>query len=360
MKITYYLLLSIILLSCKDDISDDRFRNENFVYYKEDGKSGEWLKIKPNFQKELPKSHSTYFFPNGNKFLELIVLDSFHNRIYNFYNKDQKLTRIKTYKSDSIYKEIYKNGYFQGYYSNLGTLHSEGLVEKNKKQGKWNYYYEDGINIKQIAEYNNGELQGVIKDFWQNGNLKSISNWNNGIELGEGIIYHENGKIDEKHFIKDGKIHGKIEQFYSTGSKRFWANSWYGIVKDTSMYFYENGALEKLTLVSLDTISKISNGKEFTYYSNGKLKTESDVKNDKLNGVSITYYENENIKEWMQLKNNMLNGKYIEYYETGEKKQELKAKNKYLTDNIYFFDKKGIIIKTLIAESGVIVDSIIK
>ena len=359
MKNIFYLFLLICLSSCQDDISDKKFRNENYVFYQEDGKPGKWLEIKPNSQKELPKSHSTFFFPNGKKYLELVVLDSFPNRIYTFYNDQEKSNRIKTYKSDSIFKEVYKNGYFQGYYSNVGNLHSEGLIEKNKKQGKWNYYYEDGLSIKQIAEYKNGEFHGEHKDFWENGNLKSNTNWENGIEYGNGIIYHENGKIDEKHFIKDGKIHGRIEQFYSNGSKRFWANSWYGIVKDTSKYFYENGVLKNLTIVSLDTITNISIGKEYRYFPSGKIEAESEIKNNLPEGIKISYHENGNIREWMEIKQNKINGKFISYFKTGEKKREAIAKNNILVDNVHYYNKNGAILKTMIVEKGKIIDSIL-
>lgn len=347
-------------MSCQDDINDQRFRNENYVYYEEDGKPGKWLLIKNNSNQKPPKSRTTFFFPNGNKYLELSVLDSFPNRIYKFYDKENRLTRIKTYKSDSVFKETYNNGYFQGYYSNLGNLHSEGLIKNNLKQGKWNYYYEDGLSTKERAEYKNGKLNGVHEEFWRNGNSKSLSNWKNGLEFGEGRIYHENGNIYENHFIKNGKIHGRIEQYYPNGAKRFWANSWLGIVKDTSKYFYETGILQNLKLVTIDTITRISKGNEFTYYPSRRLKTNSEIKNDLLHGISITYYENGNKKEWIEFKNNRLNGKYIQYYESGEKKQVLKGKDKYLLDDVYFYDKNGIVNKTLIVEKGIIVDSIVK
>ncbi|AEH01407.1 toxin-antitoxin system YwqK family antitoxin [Lacinutrix sp. 5H-3-7-4] len=354
------LLLFTILISCSDNIKDDKYRNSNYLFYKEDGKKGYWQKISPNSNFKYKKGNLTYFYDNSNVFSEIEIIDSFPNRTVKYYDKNEELIKNHWVKKDSLIKEHLENGYFKHNYSPNGPVIQEGLVEDNLRQGIWKFYRSEDGSLIRITEMKDNFAHGKSENYWKNGNRRNIAYWDMGEESGQGIIYHENGKIDEKHFIKDGKIHGRIEQFYPNGSKRFWANSWYGIVKDTSMYFYENGTLEKMTLVSLDTISKISNGKEFTYYSNGKLKTESEVKNDKLNGVSITYYENENMKEWMQLKNNVLDGKYIKYYETGEKKQELKAKNKYLTDNIYFFDKKGRVLKTLVAERGVIVDSIIK
>jgi len=353
------LLLLTIFSSCSDDISNEKFRNENYVYYEENGKSGKWLKIDSNVKLIPPKSKSTYFFSNGSRFAELEVIDSFPNRKFKYYSKKDELIRTRIYKSDSILKDNFENGYYKGYHTNFGFLQSEGLVENNKVQGQWKFYQKDGKTLKQIIEYKNDSVNGIRKDFWENGNLQSISNWKMGKESGESIIYHENGNIDEKHFIKNGQIHGRIEQFYSDGTKRFWTNSWYGITKDTSKYFYKNGKLKNLTIVSLDTITKISIGKEYRYFPSGLIKAESEIKNNLPDGIKISYHENGNIREWMEIRQNKINGKFISYFKSGEKKREAIAKNNILVDNVYYYNKNGSILKTMIVEKGIIIDSII-
>lgn len=359
-QILFSLLFFIILVSCSENINDNKYRNSNYLFYEEDGGKGYWQKISPNSSFEYKKGKLTYFYDNSNKFSEIEVIDSFPNRIIKYYDKKEKLIKTHWIKKDSLVKEHLENGYFKHYYSPNGPIIQEGLVKNNLRQGIWRFYRNEDGTLIRITEMKDNFAHGKSENYWKNGNRRNVAYWDMGKESGQGIIYYKNGKIEEKHFIKEGKFHGRIEQFYPNGSKKAWANTWYGIVKDTSIYFYENETLEKMTLVELDTLTKISIGKEFTYYPNGKLKTESDVKNDNYFGITITYYENGNKKEWLQLKNNKLDGKYIEYYETGEKKQEIKAKDKYLTDNIYFFDKKGRIIKTLLTENGKVVDSIIK
>jgi len=125
------------LLSCKDNISDDRFRNENYVFYQENGKAGEWLKIDPELEIKLPKSFSTYFFPNGNRYVELRVIDSFPNRIVKFFNKQDKLTRTTKFKSDTAFSTIYEDGFYKEYHSNLGLLNSQGLFKNNLYLYRW-------------------------------------------------------------------------------------------------------------------------------------------------------------------------------------------------------------------------------
>jgi antitoxin component YwqK of YwqJK toxin-antitoxin module len=359
-QILFSLLLFILFISCSDNIKNNKYRNADYLFYEEDGKKGYWQKINSASTFKYKKGKLTYFYDNSNLFSEIEVIDSFPNRVVKYYNQNEKL--IKTYwiKNDSMIKEHLENGYFKHNYSPDGPVIQEGLVENNLRQGIWKFYRSEDGSLIRVTEMKDNFAHGKSENYWKNGNRKNIAYWNKGKESGQGIAFYENGKIEEKHFIKDGKIHGRVEQFYPNGSKRYWANSWYGIVKDTSKYYYQNGILQELNLVSLDTITKISIGKVYNYFPNGKLKAESEIKNDLLYGISITYHENGKKKEWMELRNNKLNGKYIQYYESGEKKQELKAKDKYLTDNIYFFDKNGTITKTLIAEKGVIIDSIIK
>ena len=168
MKIKHLLLLLIIVSSCKDDISNRNFRNENYVFYQENGKPSEWLKINPELEIDLPKSHSTYFFPNGSKFAELKVIDSFPNRVLKYFNLEDKLIRIVEFKSDSIVNEVFENGHYKEYHSNFGLMKSEGLIENNLPQGKWKFYRKDGKTIKQTLEYINDTLHGVREDYWEN------------------------------------------------------------------------------------------------------------------------------------------------------------------------------------------------
>ena len=51
----------------------------------------------PDLDIERPKSLSTYFFPNGSRYAELEVIDSFHNRVIKYFNKKDELKRTIKY-----------------------------------------------------------------------------------------------------------------------------------------------------------------------------------------------------------------------------------------------------------------------
>lgn len=358
MKIKYLLLLLIILSSCKDDISNGKFRNENYVFYQENGKAGEWLKINPDLEIKLPKSYSSYFFPNGNRYAELEVIDSFPNRKIKYYDKvNDNLTRTSTYKSDSLISEIFENGYYRQYYSSLGFLQSEGQVKNRMSQGKWKFYRENGETIKQTIEYVNDTLQGIREDYWENGKLKSTSTNINGRQNGKTIHYHENGEIEEVDFLKNGEIHGISTRYYANGKLESKCDYWNGLRRGTCKFYYKNGNLKKLEKILLDTISSKSSGTIYRYYESGEIEKILDAVDNQVNGKAKIYYKNGNLAQEFDVTNNIKNGVAKVYYETGELKYAGFARNNALDGEIKYYDKKGNLTKTVIGENGIAIDS---
>jgi len=329
------------------------------VFYHEDGKTGEWLKINPDLEINLPKSHSTYFFPNGRRYIELEVIDSFPNRIVKFFNKDDRLIRTLHYKLDLIINKKYENGYYKGYFSNLGQLQSEGLIKNDMMQGKWKFYRKEDNSLKQIVEYRNDTLHGIREDYWNNGKLKTMLNNEKGKQNGKAKHYYATGEIEETNFLKDGKLHGISIRSYPNGKLESICDYWLGESRDTCKYYYKNGNLQKLAIINLDTATLTSSGIVYRYFESGELKKILESKNDNVHGKGKIYYKNGNLKQEFNTVNNIKSGKVITYYETGELWIDGFAKNDVHHGQIKFYDKKGKLKKTIIAENGIAVDSII-
>ena len=356
MKIKYFLLLLIILSSCKDDISNGNFRNENYVFYQENGKAGEWLKINPELEIDLPKSHSTYFFPNGNRFAELKVIDSFPNRILKYFNLEDKLIRTVEFKSDSIVSKVFENGHYKGYHSNLGLQQSEGLFENNMYQGKWKFYHKDGKTIKQIVEYVNDTLHGIREDYWENGNIKSSVNIINGKHNGESRHYFENGDLEEKNILKDGVLHGSMIKYYKNKNIESERKYWNGELIDSCKSYYENGQLRLLQFFDLDTISMKKSGTQINYYPSGKIEAEITY-NDNIANLK-RYYESGNLEEISTKINDKHHGEVTVYHENGNKKIEGITSEGYYNGKFKFFNKSGKLEKTVNYDLGEPLDSI--
>ncbi|MGH1385507.1 toxin-antitoxin system YwqK family antitoxin [Kordia sp.] len=357
-KVILSFALLLFMNSCSDSIQESEFRNTKYVFYQEDGKTGYWQKISKNSDFKYKKGQLTYFYPNGNTFAEIEIIDSFPNRIIKFHNKEGKLTKTEWREQDSIIKTHLENGYYKYNYSSKGPVFSEGLVENHLEQGVWKKYRNEDGTLRQIIEMKDGLEHGKRENYWPNGKQKDVSYWKKGKQIGEGIIYYENGNIEIRNFIENGEVHGLMEEFHLDGTLRFRGNYWYGILKDTAKTYYENGVLKNLKIRSLDTVTKVTIGKEYRYFSDGKLKAKSDTKNSLPDGIKISYYENGKMKDWAEVAMNELNGKVIIYYENGAKQIEGKAKGMTPLENIKYFNEKGRLIKTMVVENGEIIDSI--
>ncbi|TYA74241.1 toxin-antitoxin system YwqK family antitoxin [Seonamhaeicola marinus] len=359
MKSICFLLLTVLLFSCKDDISNKRYRNENYVFYQENGKEGEWLKINPDLKIQLPKSFSTYFFPNGNKYAEVEVIDSFPNRIVKCYDLSNRLTHINIYELDSLIKSTHEDGYFYSYHSNHGLLKSEGQYENNMQQGKWMFYREDGITIKQIVEYIDDTLHGVREDYWENGNIKSKTFNIKGKQNGTTYHYHQNGGLQETLFLKDNLAHGKSTRFYENGNLQAECQYWNDIPKDTCKFYFDDKTLKGIQITNLDTATSKYSQTIYNYHKNGQLKQSFKKVNEHYDGSIKVYYENGNLSHDITFINGKREGYGYEYFENGNIKFKAFYVNDLIEGEMQEFDEKGKLIKTHIAENGEEVDIII-
>ena len=355
----WYLFITIILFSCKDDITNKRYRNENYVFYQEDGKEGEWRKIDPLKEPDLPKSLSTYFFPNGSKYAELEILDSFPNRIVKYYDFSERLTHTNKYSLDSLIETRFFDGYYYGYYSNLGLLEAEGLIKNGLNQGKWKFYWKDGKTLKQIVKYANDTVNGIREDYWDNGNLKSKVYKINGVLNGECFHYYKNGQLEEHSFWKDGKFNGKSVRYHKNGVVQAKCQYWNDIAIDTCKFYYNDGVLKGIEINQIDTVTNKLSKIVANYYQNGKLKQSFKKINEHYDGPIKVYYKNGKLSHEITFIDGKREGFSYEFFENGGIKYKALYVNDLIEGEMQEFDKNGKLIKTHIAENGEKVDIII-
>ena len=111
-----------------------------------------------------------------------------------------------------------------------------------------------------IGKYVNGKEDGVQKDWYDDGQLRSESNYKDGKSEGVQKWWYENGQLEFEGNYKDGKKHGK-ETWWNNGQ----------VVKEEN---YKDGKLDgKYT--------------EWYGYENGQIKTETNYKNGKGDGAAV-------------------------------------------------------------------------
>ena len=89
-----------------------------------------------------------------------------------------------------------------------GDIYS-GKWKNGKKDGEWIAYYPGGKMPAVITNYKEGELDGVMKQYDQSGNITSEINYKDGLKQGKFYIYNQKGKvIKEKNFDKGMEVQG--------------------------------------------------------------------------------------------------------------------------------------------------------
>jgi antitoxin component YwqK of YwqJK toxin-antitoxin module len=104
------------------------------------------------------------------------------------------------------------NGVVKEYYEN-GQLKSEGNSKNGQPDGLLKEYYENG-QPQRLTTYANGEVNGLKTEYYENGKKRLEVNFKNGQPDGLEKSYYESGNIQMKGFFKDGKQHGMRAEIY--------------------------------------------------------------------------------------------------------------------------------------------------
>ncbi|RYZ54881.1 MAG: tetratricopeptide repeat protein, partial [Sphingobacteriales bacterium] len=184
------------------------------------------------------------------------------------------------------------------YYKNNVLTAAGNFNKDGKKEGEWNYYFSFG-KLRLTEQYKNGTIQGKAYSYRLNGHLKEITTYD-----------AEGNEITEETFTYNGQPH--IRTKFLTGKE------------SELVYLHKNGHEQQKLRIKND---KVSDGKYQTYYVNGKLSREMDIKDGKLHGVMREYYENGQLREEIEYRNGDRHGKYTSWYDDGQKEDEYQYAN---------------------------------
>ncbi|AXG74626.1 hypothetical protein DVK85_10425 [Flavobacterium arcticum] len=241
-----------------------------------------------------------------------------------------------------------------------GQLKIQAFVKDNTLDGSYLEYYENG-NIKTKGSYRDceyktnvthislfscsvgrhqlqnkisyGKKNGLWEYYYENGNLDFSENYYCDVKQGESIAYYSNGKVWFQEFYNAGKL-------------------------ITSHEFLEDGSFSTLEIYSYiycpEKYRDLENKSKIEFYEDGTLKKRSDLQDfpDETKEHIIEYYQNGFIKLEETLIDNYRVGNYYEYYENGNAKYMGQFKNGKQTGEHFYFNVDGSLIKSEIWRKG--------
>jgi antitoxin component YwqK of YwqJK toxin-antitoxin module len=161
------------------------------------------------------------------------------------------------------------------------------------KDGEARSYYETGELCAEFL-YKDGKINSLLKEYWEDGGLKSTCNVVYGKIEGELRNYHSNGNLWViENYITSGR-NGEYREYWEDGTIKF-------------MFNFVDGKTE-------------GEGNEF--YEDGQIKQKANYNNGELNGLYQTWFRahpdvNPNISEEITFKDGKKDGPYKHYNSDG-------------------------------------------
>lgn len=102
-------------------------------------------------------------------------------------NTPTKKEQPAVQNNTNLYTETHPNG----------QIKIKGHLIKDKRQGTWTSYYENG-NIWSETNYQSGVKTGETKSFYPNGNLRYLGYYENDKQAHQWFFYSENGQFEKE------------------------------------------------------------------------------------------------------------------------------------------------------------------
>ena len=126
----------------------------------------------------------------------------------------------------------------------------------------------------------------VKKDYWDNGNLKSVLRYENDQLNGVCEWYLLNGKLQMEATYKDNKMNGLLRRWYENG--KIMEESWYKDgVQDSVFHAY---SLKGILVEEGYYVDGKLNGEYKRWYENGQVFQEGQYVDDMMDGSWLIFY----------------------------------------------------------------------
>jgi len=196
------------------------------------------------------------------------------------------------------------------------------LGAPRKKDNVWKWYYEDGT-LKLVAEMKDGEYNGEVKEYYQNGNIKSKEIFVGSKQLEYYCYYNESGQKLTEASLKNGKYDGEKKSYSSDRNLIYIETFKNGKKHGKTEYFHD----------------KSLSGR------NNRVET---WKNGKLHGEYIDYHLNNKERAKGNMLYGIMEGKWIFWYHNGVKELECEFDFGNPVGNVKVYHDNGILKKEII------------
>jgi antitoxin component YwqK of YwqJK toxin-antitoxin module len=223
---------------------------------------------------------------------------------------------VATYKNgvpEGVRREYNENGEVEkSYIFKNGKIIAEGiLTDGGKREGLWKEYYLDG-SLKSEGNYKNDKKTGKWKYYYPNGQLEETGEYENGKPVGKWLWYYPSGKLLREMSYYEGKPDGAFTEYDEDGNVTLKGEYLEG--KREGKWVYSVGDTREETMYSDD----LKNGWDRIYSEDGTLLYEGKYIDDNPNGEHKWYWPNGKLKQVGRYMMGIKTGDWRKYTEDGQ------------------------------------------
>jgi uncharacterized protein len=233
-----------------------------------------------------------------------------------------------TFSQDTLQKD----GFNRFYYPN-GTISSEGTLKNGKPDGYWKSFNQNGT-LKSEGNRRDFELDSLWKFYNQDGKLLLEINYKSGKKNGLKTVYldketvKENFKNDVKegytrYYYPDGKLKQEIP--FTKGLEQGFGKEYATDGTIITLTEYKRGFIVDRLRINRKDGNGLRQGRWYTFYESGNLRTECFYRDDKKNGYFKEYAENGDLLKIAKYNDDALQPE-------AEEIQKLEVQNEYYPD----------------------------
>ncbi len=147
--------------------------------------------------------------------------------LFAYSTKAQSAMSYKIYENDTINildKDTLKQGIWKEFWSN-GDLKSEVFYKNNKKQGLEINWFDDPDCLELEAYYKDGLLDGPSIYYSKKCKKEVYENYKNGLKEGLELEYYPNGRVKAEGKFRKGNLDGYYKMYDKNGLFSFESRS---------------------------------------------------------------------------------------------------------------------------------------
>lgn len=263
---------------------------------------------------------------------------------------------------------LQEDGYRKFYYPN-GKLSSEGTIKDGKPDGYWKSFYQNGMP-KSEGNRRNHELDSLWKFFNEDGKVILEIFYKKGKKEGIKTTYSEQ-EVTKENFKNDVK-EGFTRFYFKDGKLKQEVPFVKGLEQGFGKEFDQNGTIITLTeyrkgfIVDRLRINRKDDqgrkqGRWFTFYENGNVRTEAGYRDDLMHGYYKEYAENGDLVKILKYESGLIQKQAEEvqkmdirqeYYPNGKVKISAMFRNGVQEGLMQEFDSTGKILHSSMYKNG--------